>query len=456
MAAPVDAARVQTRVSTSSGIHTVNLPSGIQAGDLLIWIQAWDGGPGAITYPAGWTRFDECYVGGLSLANHPGSAVGFNGFALYRYADGTEGSTVTADPTNSEASNSLVWRITGADPNVGPRIAARTAGTNAPNPPLIEPGWGPVDSLFLAGFGSDSGGSGLGGNPSGYGNVFGGTGAPESGGVGCRGCSRQATATETEDPGTGFTISSSVGTFAYTIAVKGVADLPITSSPFDVDAVSTATQASSLEVELPPELEVDDLLLMWLTLDGFGGNPGVTTPPSGWTLLGSEATGSGDSQMVCHLYMRKVTGSEGTSVTVGYSKSAGTNAIVTRIKGWNEIDPPEVAFSEGSSATADPPNLAPSWGAKPTLWLALAGVNAGTGSEVTGVPTNYERPRDVQSQQGAGASVCARKTSRYLEAASEDPGAYSNANTEWVAATVAVLAGPSGRSKARQRSTVIH
>lgn len=457
MTFPVDAARANTRVSSSASPHVVNIPGGgASAGQLLIWLMAWDGNPGAISWPAGWTLFDSGALNGENLVAANGGAL-FTSFALYRFATGSEGATVSADPTNNEASNSIIWKIDNADPVYPPRMQVVSASNNAPNPPAMFPGWGPVDVLWLAACTADIGTNSISGSPTNYGSFVGSNGGAESGGVGVRGGSRQLNAT-TEDPGA-FSLGATVNNAAITIAVKGLPDQAVTDSPMDFDSFRQRSDSSAdtnCVVKLLPDRAVGDGIGIWFGVDGTGGVPTITAP-SGWDTIFVADYGTADNRIRAGFYWRVMDGSEGSTVTFVLSGARGWNSISTRVKGHLDSSPPEAAQTGGTTgANVDPPNLTPSWGSKPTLWLALGGVSKGDNQLITGTPTGYGRSVNSPGQRNHVGQIVLRRAARNLTAASDNPSTMTSPDSAvaWIAATVAILHGPSGRSRARYRSWV--
>lgn len=90
-----------TAYSADQTGHTINLPSGITAGDLLLLWFCRDNTTGTVSTPSGWTveqgpitQNDQSYL-------------------FSRIADGTEGGTVSITTSNSESSTALALRISG-------------------------------------------------------------------------------------------------------------------------------------------------------------------------------------------------------------------------------------------------------------------------------------------------------------------------------------------------------
>ena len=128
--------------TTNSTEHTVNLPSGIQAGDLLLVFFASDVAP-TIAFPEGWTQLFQ--TSWASLVNFG---------AWYRVADGNEGATITVTTSSEEMTAHTSYRITGyiGVPEVG---TAATGSTITPDPPSLSPSWGAQDTLWLAACAND-------------------------------------------------------------------------------------------------------------------------------------------------------------------------------------------------------------------------------------------------------------------------------------------------------------
>lgn len=137
-AGPVIAAtNTGTDNSTATTSADVQLPAGIQAGELLM-IVGGNGGTLTSVAATGWTV----------LYNGTKQTI------LYKFASGSEGASVTVSWTGSIKN---VWhsvRITGAHASTAPEIASATGNSNAPNPPTLTPSWGSAANLWIATFGA--------------------------------------------------------------------------------------------------------------------------------------------------------------------------------------------------------------------------------------------------------------------------------------------------------------
>jgi len=124
--------------------HTVNLPTGISAGSLVIVLFANDGSA-TVTWPEGWTQlFSTDYTNRNRLS------------VAYRVCDGEEQSTITVTTSISEGSAHTTYRIEAysSTPEVGTAV---TGASTKPDSPSLSPTWGAADTLWLAVCGRDTG-----------------------------------------------------------------------------------------------------------------------------------------------------------------------------------------------------------------------------------------------------------------------------------------------------------
>lgn len=149
MASPVVAA---TNGGNSGGAvqnHTINLPTGIASGHLLVAIVTFDAVSGTITptWPAGWTQIYHHEMLGGSFDTIQA--------ARYRVADGSEGASITVTTTPFVASAHNTYRITGHDsgtspPEIGTWVDDNTGVNLSPDPPNLAPTGGSRDYLWIA------------------------------------------------------------------------------------------------------------------------------------------------------------------------------------------------------------------------------------------------------------------------------------------------------------------
>lgn len=224
-------AATNTSTTTSAATsHTVNLPSGIQSGELLISLITVYNDSGStpidVTWPGGWTEFFEQDATSSTLHLVTSGA--------YRQATGSEGSSITVTTNVGGYAGHNSYRITGAaDPAVQPPEVSTTPYIDDPgttiDPPSLSPTGGANNYLWLAVAGWRRSGRTLVGSPTNYTNTLdanSGGGAP---GVHLVSARRQLNAAS-EDPGL-FTVSAnSERKIGATIAVHpagGLVDITV-------------------------------------------------------------------------------------------------------------------------------------------------------------------------------------------------------------------------------------
>jgi len=204
MAFPVvEATNTSDDIGTS---HTVALPSGIEAGDLLIVLFASDGAE-AVGFP-------NEGVDWIQLLNKSHTTVATLAMA-YRIADGGEGASIEVTTPSSEISAHISLRISGYSGT--PECSAGIIGySTLPDPDTLTPSWGSDDVLWVAFCGQD-GNSNVSTFPSGY------SGGISKGDLGSSGCSigaafKEATASSENPPVFSMTVNDQW--IAATLGIK--------------------------------------------------------------------------------------------------------------------------------------------------------------------------------------------------------------------------------------------
>lgn len=184
----------------------------------------------------------------------------------------------------------------------------------------------------------------------------------------------------------------------------------------------THPSSASHSVDLPA-VSAGDLLIVLYNSDS-NGNP---TDPSGWNVL----KGGGSRQAA---WSRICDGSEGSTLTLAISPIRSGKTAVIKISGAHPSQDPEAA-SQGSGH--DPPNVAPSWGSREVMWIA---VDLYVNGSVTAYPTLYaDNQNDYAGTSGAGRIALA---TRNLKAASENPDAFTlSGATAGSVLTIAIQTG---------------
>ncbi len=217
MAFPTVVTQSEGSTATDTTAHVITLPSGIVSGDLILIVLSVDmsGSDNSFTWPAGYTELFDDSAGSKDCSFTAG----------YRFADGTEGATITVTSTQTEDDAWEAWRISGAHASTAPEVGSFANGEDtAPEPPNLTPSWGAEDTLWFAiavrNVGSTNTYTGF---PANYtdvtGNEVNSTTGSAAANLGTAGRNLNATS---ENPGA-FTIDNSDSWLANTIAVRPAA-----------------------------------------------------------------------------------------------------------------------------------------------------------------------------------------------------------------------------------------
>lgn len=151
MAFPSVVTTATTAYSANQTSHTVNLPSSIASGDLLLIWFCRDNTTGSVTAPSGWTT----ERGPLDQSDQS--------YLYSKIATGSEGATVTVATSNSESSTSVALRISGRVSHVsGSSVAGSGQYANPPSVTATRS----ADSLVIH-FGSALGNATISSSPNG-------------------------------------------------------------------------------------------------------------------------------------------------------------------------------------------------------------------------------------------------------------------------------------------------
>lgn len=137
---PVVAATNANSDTGNDTSHSVDLPAGIQSGDLLLIFWADRERTSTVTTPTGWTVLYSQTHGSDRRA-----------ICYYRIADGTEGSTVTITSSGNLRTAHNTYRISAGTYTGIPVAGTPSTGNNEyPNPPNLTSGFGAVPTLWIA------------------------------------------------------------------------------------------------------------------------------------------------------------------------------------------------------------------------------------------------------------------------------------------------------------------
>jgi len=142
MAFPVVETTAESAVTTAGTSHTVNLPSGIVSGNLLLIFFSIGSTAATLNSVTDWFELVD-----VSAARDTK--------ILYRQADGSEGSTLGLTTSASTKSATIAYRISGAEnpATQAPQLSTLATGTStAPDPGTCTPTGGAKDYLWIAQF----------------------------------------------------------------------------------------------------------------------------------------------------------------------------------------------------------------------------------------------------------------------------------------------------------------
>lgn len=207
----------------------------------------------------------------------------------------------------------------------------------------------------------------------------------------------------------------------------------------DTTVHPASTNINPHAITLPATVNAGDLLLMMV--QNVAAVARTLTAHVGWDLA---IPATGFNQQRVNWLWKIATGTEGGGTqTLSFSGNCYCSARVFRFAAgtFDPTTPVQIAPASGTSGlTADPPLLAPAWGAAATLWLAVA---ARTHASLAYGFNNWPFPDGQVHYQTAfqGASGMVHRAC-YAESAvaSLDPPAYdlTGGAYDWSAFTVAI------------------
>lgn len=199
-------------------------------------------------------------------------------------------------------------------------------------------------------------------------------------------------------------------------------------------ATTQSASTTSRDITIPTGVVAGEWLIAFITTSN---STAITfTPPSGW----SAVSGAASSSTVCNgdAFCKVADGTEGGTTVTCTISAAATNSVACcyRVESADSSTPPEAIATTGTSAAPDSPSLSPSWGAADTFWFSVYGKRAT--AVFNSYPANYTLGQLLGNISGCRTASAGRQ----LNAATEDPGAYSmSASIGWHAITVAVKPG---------------
>jgi hypothetical protein len=193
----------------------------------------------------------------------------------------------------------------------------------------------------------------------------------------------------------------------------------------------------------------DLLIAICIEYDGNSTNAEFSAWGASFTELPVGGDQAGTATMAIGIAYKFSDGTETVTFTVTTADTSTNDScmILMAIPGAHTSTPPEA----GTMATGTAPDvglLAPSWGAEDTLWIAVgASGEVNTTGSYTGIgtpPTGYTDEAQSGISADAAGGVEGSVAFRQLNAASEDPGAWSmdTSNARGAAQLIAVRPVP--------------
>lgn len=279
---PIVSGTASSAESNIVSSHTVALPSGIEIGDLLMVFWTDNNTAATITPPQGWTQSYSILYGSRVHA------------MWFKIADGSEGANITVTSSANIRSAHTSYRISkGSYSNLPIASTPAQASSTTPNPPALNPGWGALNTLWIASSHS-AGANDPVSPPSDYTNIVSGY----TGTIGAANA-RMATAhrelnTSSEDPGT-FTLSSGRVWSANTVAIRPN-NMPQANILNGHTVTATANvEAGNVSIENGGALIVNNNIELGIPTGASLDNDGTLTMSTATSLINGDGTFSHNS-----------------------------------------------------------------------------------------------------------------------------------------------------------------
>lgn len=418
MAFPKIVGIVASRTTSGNTSHTVNIPSFVEADDILVAFFCADGA-GSGTFPGGWTEAVDTTQGGE-----------IRGITAWLRATGSEGwndtgNTISVTTGSSVQTATIMVCIRGAHTSTDPAFASAGDSVSNPDGPSLNPsGWDVEDTLWLSGVHYNDASHPVLTYPSGWGikSFYRSSVDGSSCGQGVVGL---PSAAASADPGT-WTFAVAKHAVMSTVAIRpasGGAEPDRETFP-DVAAVtsSQASASTTHAVNIPNSLVAGDILIIPFSTTG-GGEIDQTSP---FLELKTNVQDSHVSQV----WWRYIDGSEGwgdtgNTVTITTAVSQRSSTIAYRVRG--AALPFEWDGSGQVTPNPDPPSIDPPfWGTEDTTWLAYTGWDNGTFT-LSSYPSSFANDQTTvrtETSPGTGSALATREQS----ASSQNPGTFTISN----------------------------
>ena len=189
----------------------------------------------------------------------------------------------------------------------------------------------------------------------------------------------------------------------------------------------------TLTVFAPTVVNAGDLLVLAIATDGS--SEPFLTEHADWTELDED-----NNEAHGWVGYRIADGTE-DGITWDFTLGSTETAVyqLARLSNWHGTTPPETtsAYAFGATGNADPPSSDPSWGAEDeNLFIATMSSDGGV---VTAAPSGYGTLFELDSSTLGGSGSCSVGMALLgVNAASENPGTFTNSSLPWSAQTIVV------------------
>lgn len=194
---------------------------------------------------------------------------------------------------------------------------------------------------------------------------------------------------------------------------------------------TTASNTTTHAITLPAHLAGDRLVVHFASDGSAATSVNTGSSSSGWEKLGQASNTTVVSGSIFTIIAESA--SETLTITTAASEQSSHTVLVVR-PGAGKTTEIAGGSANGSSTNSNPPSLTPGAGAVDYLWIAT---RAGDSTVVATVaPTSFG---NLQTQAAAGTAGASSNTAeRELNAASNDPAAFTSTSEQWVSWTLAV------------------
>jgi hypothetical protein len=204
----------------------------------------------------------------------------------------------------------------------------------------------------------------------------------------------------------------------------------------------SGTATTTPTITLPTGIVAGDKVIIFLSVNEVSSVATAITWPAGWSKPANGDADNAGSQDASFIAYRDCDGTEGASISPTLTVSGNYSFACLRISGAAPGAPDNPVQATDGSATPgqpDPPANTPAGGAADYLWIAAAMWDSGL-DNWSAYPTNYSGGIKFDSSDNGGVALAGiAVATRQLNAASEDPGAFTLTTADqYCAATVAV------------------